>query len=119
MLKTISLPSGLEEIGSNAFNNCPALSVVTLPENLKTIGYDAFSDCSALTDVYSFASVPPILKDRSSFRNIADNAILYVKKTAVAAYQEANYWSDFSNIVGFDKKPCAQPTLNIVIICCQ
>ena len=110
MLQSISLPSGLEEIGSSAFRYCIALSVITLPENLKTIGKDAFSNCSALTDVYSLASTPPTLKDGNPFVNVTDNAILHVNKTAIAAYQEANYWSDFSNIVGFDKDPCAQPT---------
>ena len=110
MLKTISLPSGLEEIGFRAFYGCSALSVITLPENLKVIWNDAFAYCSALTDVYSLVSTPPTLKDGSPFVNVTDNATLHVKKTAVAAYQEANYWSDFSNIVGFDKDPCAQPT---------
>ena len=108
-LQSISLPSGLEEIGVNAFAYCTALSVITLPEKIRTIENDAFSNCSALTDVYSLASTPPTLKDGSPFKNVTDNATLHVKKTAVAAYRGANYWSDFSNIVGFDKDPCAQP----------
>ena len=109
MLQSLSLPSSLEEIGVNAFANCTTLSVITLPEKIRTIENDAFSNCSALTDVYSLASTPPTLKDGSPFKNVTDNATLHVKKTAVAAYRGANYWSNFSNIVGFDKDPCAQP----------
>lgn len=48
-LKTVSLPSTLETIGSNAFKKCVALGEVTLPASLTTIGDSAFINCTSLT----------------------------------------------------------------------
>ncbi|MBP5418841.1 MAG: leucine-rich repeat protein, partial [Bacteroidales bacterium] len=50
-LASVSLPSGLISIGSNAFNQCTALASVTFPEGLATIDVGAFSGCSSLTSV--------------------------------------------------------------------
>ncbi len=49
-LKTISLPSTVTEIGSNAFKGCTALEHITLPAGLLTIGDYAFSE-SGLVDI--------------------------------------------------------------------
>lgn len=48
----MSLPEGLQTIGSSAFYGCSSLSSVSLPEGLKTIGSHAFYNCSSLTSVF-------------------------------------------------------------------
>ena len=39
----VTLPEGVKEIGSGAFENCAALESIDLPESLETIGNNAFS----------------------------------------------------------------------------
>lgn len=56
----ISLPEGLEEIGSSAFESCDKLKSVKLPASLKQIGAEAFSGCEKLWKVTIPASVEKI-----------------------------------------------------------
>lgn len=50
-LTTVSLPTGLREIGKGAFQNCKKLTTVSLPSSLTTIGYFAFAGCSELNNI--------------------------------------------------------------------
>ena len=50
-LTNVTLPDGLQTIGTSAFNNCEALTSITLPNSLTTIGERAFQGCTALTSV--------------------------------------------------------------------
>lgn len=47
-LKKVVIPSSVEEIGADAFSDCPELKTVVLNEGLKTIGFGAFRNCTAL-----------------------------------------------------------------------
>ena len=46
-----AIPSGVVEIGKNAFWRCLGLTGVTIPSNVKTIGSRAFSGCIGLAEV--------------------------------------------------------------------
>ena len=50
-LKSITLPSTLREIGSNAFKGCTGLTSINLPSGVETIGDYAFENCVALAEV--------------------------------------------------------------------
>ena len=50
-LKTVVLPSTLTSIGSNAFNDCPALVEINIPANVNYIGDFAFYLCKSLETV--------------------------------------------------------------------
>ena len=50
-LTNVTLPDGLQTIGTLAFNNCEALTGVTIPKDVTTIGESAFQGCTALTSV--------------------------------------------------------------------
>ncbi|MBQ3220536.1 MAG: leucine-rich repeat protein [Clostridia bacterium] len=50
-LKSITLPDGLEEIGSAAFGSCENLKTVTLGKGLRVIGNYAFGLCPALREL--------------------------------------------------------------------
>ena len=52
MLDYIELPEGLEQLGTNVFENNERLDWVTIPKSIKEIGAECFKDCTALTDVY-------------------------------------------------------------------
>lgn len=51
-LVKITLPSGLEKIGADAFYNSRYLKEINLPASLLEVDEDAFGFCSALTDIY-------------------------------------------------------------------
>ena len=50
-ISKISLPAGIETIGSFAFRNCSALVDFSIPKSVTSIGNYAFYDCSSLTTV--------------------------------------------------------------------
>ena len=50
-LESITLPEGLQSIGDAAFYGCTALQNATLPEGLQTIGNRAFGYCPALESI--------------------------------------------------------------------
>lgn len=50
-LKSLFLPSGLEEIGDHAFYGCESLNSLTLPLGLKKIGKAAFMLCESLNSL--------------------------------------------------------------------
>lgn len=61
-LTAIEIPSSITSIGTSAFNGCTSLAAVTLPEGLQSIGVAAFRNCSALTSIDIPASVTSIGK---------------------------------------------------------
>ena len=50
-LTSLTLPSGVTEIGDDAFSGCSGLTNLTLPFGVTKIGYSAFSGCSGLTSL--------------------------------------------------------------------
>lgn len=55
-VKSVTLPTGLEEIGAYAFAECKQLETVTIPTSLKTMGDAAFYGCAKLTDIGAIGS---------------------------------------------------------------
>ena len=86
----------LTTIGNNAFSDCTRLSSIDLPSTLTTIGNNAFSGCTALKDVTVHWTTPPAV-DEQVFPNRA-SATLHVPEGTYAAYQAADVWKDFGTI---------------------
>ena len=129
-LTAITLPSSITEIGEGAFKNCSNLNSYDIPANarLTTIGKEAFSGCKALTalvipakvteiaarafynctgltSITCYAKVPPTVdtsRSASTFSKVDTTIPLYVPIGSEAAYQSADGWKDFSNIIGVD-----------------
>ena len=121
-LASIDLPEGLQSIGESAFNACTALRSVTLPEGTQSIGNMVFAYCASLAgivlpstmqyidatafadcplkEVYSHAAVPPTVSNGLFDEEIYAVATLHVPSNAVEAYQAAEGWKQFLNIVG-------------------
>ena len=47
----VVIPDGVTEIGSNAFENCKALTSIVIPDSVTKIGEGAFSGCTGLKEV--------------------------------------------------------------------
>ena len=122
-LTSIFIPNSVTKIGNDAFNGCSGLTNIIIPNSVVSIGNSAFSGCTSLYSItilsetlgmgtFSFAlcgnlqsfvlisSTPPSDYFTSFFYESAtDNATLYVPAGSKAAYQAADGWKDFSQIV--------------------
>ena len=131
-LTSINLPSQLREISEWMFTNCFALKSIIIPENVIAINKYCFYG-SGLTNItipnsvtsigdyafdecYSLASVTvelesPLTIGNSTFSNRA-NATLYVPYGSKAAYEAADYWKKFKEIIEMPGLRCATPTIS-------
>ena len=98
-------------IDVEAFSGCAGLTCVTISNNVTSIGQYAFSGCSGLTSVSCLNNTPPSIYS-SSFSNSA-NITLYVSAGCKNAYETANYWKDFKEILEI-----ASPSSNILVRRC-
>ena len=99
-LTSITLPEGVTSIGDDAFNSCTALTSITLPEGVTSIGDYAFYYCYSLTSITSKNTTPPTIGGSYTFYDVNKSIPVYVPKSSVDAYKSAEYWKDFTNIVG-------------------
>ena len=96
-LTSINIPESVTSIGDYAFSACSGLTSITIPSSVSSIGYSAFSWCSNLTSV-NIDKDTPISISESTFTNRA-NATLYVPSGCKAAYEAADYWKEFKEII--------------------
>ena len=108
------IPEDVETIGYYAFRGSSGLTQITIPSNVNNIGHQAFNDCDNLMSVTVQSQTPPTLQDEGSINNRA-NATLYVPKGSKAAYQAADYWKDFKEIIELDEngKPIVYTTITM------
>ena len=85
-------------IGWDAFIGS-GITSVTIPNSINYIYPRAFEDCNNLTSVI-VKNETPISISSHTFPNRA-NITLYVPADSKAAYESANYWKEFKEIVGF------------------
>jgi hypothetical protein len=103
-LTSLVLPNSLISIGDGAFANCTGLDSITIPSSVKTIGQSAFAGCINLQIIRANAPNPIEIASNSwIFGGVNKNTCaLYVPSGSKEAYQAANEWKDFINIVEFD-----------------
>ena len=102
-LTDIVIPNNIKKIGYSSFNNCVALTSVTFGSGVETIESRAFRTDLKLKNIKCKAVVPPVIKSAECFdSNSYRFGTVYVRKKSVEAYQQAEYWKDFANIVGVD-----------------
>lgn len=99
-LKSVTLPEGLTSIGISAFLGCSNLTSITIPSSVSNISNIAFRVCPSLTSVTVLAK-EPIFEDDSGIRDFSNkaNATLYVPKGSKAAYEAADNWKGFKEIL--------------------
>ena len=97
-------------IGDYAFYNCNNLTNITIPESVTNIGIDAFYNCNSLTSITCEATAPPTAED--PFNEVHWDIPVYVPASSVEAYQDAECWSEFTNIIGVEEFKCATPTIS-------
>lgn len=91
------IPDGIVSIGSNAFFYRNNLTSISFPRSLTSIGNYAFSGCNYLTSV-TVKNKEPINIGFGVFSN-STNATLNVPYGCKSAYEAADYWKEFKEII--------------------
>ncbi len=97
----MTIGNSVTSIGSYAFAGCTGLTSVTIGNSVTSIGNGAFQYCNGLTSITCEAITPPTLGSYV-FSSVDKSIPLYVPAESVEAYQTADQWKDFTNIIGLD-----------------
>ena len=96
-LTSVVLPSSLTSIETGALSWCWSLPSIVIPANVTSIGDGALYGCDNLTSV-TVENPEPVAIAEGTFSNRA-NATLYVPVGSKSAYETADYWKEFKEIV--------------------
>ena len=91
------IPNSVTSIGNYAFAGYSSLTSIIIPNSVTSIDNYAFSGCSGLTFVTVETNTPPTIY-ANTFTNRA-NATLDVPIGSKSAYEAADYWKEFKEIV--------------------
>ncbi len=105
-LTSLTIGNSVTHIGRMAFSGCSNLTSVVIPKSVASLGGEAFRDCSRLTSVTVEQETPYSITE-STFTN-RTNATLYVPAGCKVAYEYADFWNEFKEIVEID---APSPTL--------
>jgi hypothetical protein len=96
-IDTYIIPSSVTGISNDAFSDCTGLKSISIPVSVSSIGASAFYGCKNLKQIVEAQTIP-FSVTQNSFSNITTTCTLVVPKGSIAAYQNANYWKDFTII---------------------
>ncbi len=113
-LTEITIPDAVESIKKYAFSGCSKLDSVNIPEAIVSIGMRTFKNCAGLNAISVNNKIPDnVTLGSSVFQNVNKNTCtLYVPSGTKEAYQAANQWKDFTNIVA----PIIPQSLNVILV---
>ena len=111
-LTSITIPNSVTSIGEWAFVGCTGLTSVTIGNSVTSIGNSAFLECTGLTSVTCFATTPPQL-DYKVFEEVDKSIPLYVPAESIEAYQAADKWKYFTNILPIGAQPADVTTTTV------
>ena len=101
LLTSINISTSVQSINNGAFIYCYGLISLSIPSSVTFIQSYALSCGNGLTSIYLTRSFPVDLSTSDGvFFNVNKNSCtLYVPYGSKSAYQSANQWKDFTNIV--------------------
>jgi hypothetical protein len=100
-LKTVMIKEGVKYLGEYCFMASDSLNTITIPSSVLSIGYLAFANNLKMKSINVHSFIPiPLGANSEVFKYInKTTCTLYVPSGSKAAYQAANQWKDFVNIV--------------------
>ena len=101
-LPSVVIPNSVTTIGYEAFGYCGGLTSLTIGSSVNTISEYAFNYCSGLSTITVLAETPPtfeIYDGVGAFYDVNTSIPMYVPCEALEAYQNAEGWNDFTNIM--------------------
>lgn len=96
----LTIPGNVTTIRSFAFKDCTGLTKLNIHDAVTSIGTSAFTGCTNLAEIHVDATIPPTLASSYTFYNVPKTIPVYVPIGCVPTYQDALYWSSFTNYVG-------------------
>ena len=113
-LTSVTIGESVTTIAKGAFELCDGLTSVTIGKNVTTIGEGAFRSCSALKSI-TVNNPNPVnvggTKYNDAFYEVdAANCKLYVPKGSIEAYQNAEGWNEFGEILPIDESSAITET---------
>jgi len=114
-LTSVVLPDGLTIIGEHAFEMNFGLKSFTIPASVTTIQSAAFFYCNNLSSITANPFTPVDLSSSSDvfFGINTATCILHVPIGTIAAYQSADQWKAFINMVEIPEFKLSATTANI------
>ena len=91
-----------DKLGDYVFNDCYGLTSLTLPSSVTAIGSEAFKHCSGLTSIYVYMEKLPETGSNLFLGCDEKNCTVYVPKGTGDAYFRSAEFGYFYNIVEFD-----------------
>jgi xylan 1,4-beta-xylosidase len=99
LVEKISLPEGIETLGTYAMSGLYNLKEITIPSTVTSISTYCFRGCSGLTSVTCLAETPPTAGVITTFDKQTYNGTLFVPYGKKSDYMAAPVWGNFINIV--------------------
>ena len=93
----IILPQNLTKIGTRCFEGA-LIKQITIPDTVTEIGDNAFSYCDPLASITCLAATPPVL-GLNAFSSDTAGFTIKVPAASVAAYKAADRWKDYASYI--------------------
>ena len=104
-MTSITISNSVETIGNYTFSCCSSLTSITIPSSVTAIGSEAFSNCSSLESITVEREIPLSISN-GTFNNVdKTSCTLYVPVGSKSAYENAEGWGEFQNIVEYTPGP--------------
>ena len=111
-LTAVNIPNSVAIIGEQAFANCVNLPTVKIPSSVTFIGNYTFAYCKKLSRIEAYPDPANVVLGNSVFYAVPKDNTLHVLPEYLEAYQNAEQWKDFQNILGDLSQPLLNADLN-------
>jgi len=85
-----------------------------MPASLQEVALYAFRGCSQLSDIYCYATNPPIATELS-FEGVSKNCYIHVAVGSTRAYRLADGWSNFYHIFEVSELPAGEDEVKVTV----
>ena len=103
----IVIPDQITTIGWGAYGGYSNLKKITLPASATTIDGEAFRYAHKLEEVYAKMKSPVSINSNVFNGSLLENVTLYVPFGSKPAYEAADVWKDFKEIIEMEPDPNA------------
>lgn len=94
----IVIPNTISILPIGTFNGTYNITSMDLPSTIISLGQYCFYNNTSLTQFYCRASIPPSAQSYT-FYNVNKSIPIHVPVGSLGAYQAAQYWNEFTNII--------------------